>query len=238
MRLFSDTQDRQQYFRTQIERSDHKFQFCKVSIDDVVTYRAVVVADLGRRHLGAPVGPVLCLGTRNGREVDLFRAGFFGGTLQRTLIRWFERSREPFTSHLPVVERGRRSRIEALDGRSAIGVEINPRGRRVDVWTGSFDEMPSDWSGHFGVVYSNSFDQSHDPHRTAREWRRVLRPGGYLIFCFAEGMAPTTTDPVGDLRLDDVLSLFAGDMLFYRHRGSRRGYTEVIVRAPKGSVAS
>jgi hypothetical protein len=237
VKVHPGTQDRRAYFDTQIDRSNSKFSFCKVAIDDVAAYRAVIVGDLVRRRPGQAIGPLLCLGTRSGREVDLFRVGFFGGSIQRRLIRWCERSRDPFTSYLPIVEGGRRSQVDALDGRSAIGVEINPRGRRCDVWTGSFDEMPAAWSGRFGVVYSNSFDQSQDPYRTAKEWRRVLRPGGYLIFCFAEGATPTATDPVGDLRVEDVLTLFAGEMVFHRDRGSRRGYSEVIVRMPDGGAA-
>jgi len=238
VKILQTNQTRQEYFDTQIGRSDRKFSFCKVAIDDVVAYHAVIAAGPGRRAPSRPLGPVLCLGTRNGREIDLFRVGFFGGRARRALIRACERRHDPFGSYLPLVEGGLRSRVEALGPHSAIGVEINPRARRSDVWVGSFDEMPAAWGGTFGVVFSNAFDQSQDPARTAREWSRVLRPGGYLVFCYAEGTAPTTTDPVADLRLSDVLGMFKGEMLFYRQRGSRSGYTEVIVRTPEGGAAS
>jgi len=76
-----------------------------------------------------------------------------------------------------------------------VGVEVNPDAARTDVLTGSFDEMLADWAGPFGVVFSSSFDQSQDPRRTAAEWRRVTRPGGYLIVCFAPGVEPSARRP-------------------------------------------
>ena len=91
-------------------------------------------------------------------------------------------------------------------------------------------EMPAAWTKTFGIVFSNSFDQSQDPYRTAMEWKRVLRPGGYLIFCFAEGVEPTTSDPVGDLRLEDARRLFGGELLHFGDHGSRAGYSEVVLR--------
>lgn len=82
-------------------------------------------------------------------------------------------------------------------------------------------------------MFSNSFDQSQDPHRTAEEWRRVARPGAYLIFCYPQA-EPSATDPVGDLHLGDVVKLFPGELIYFYDRGSRRGYSEAIVRlAPR-----
>jgi hypothetical protein len=230
MKLFDTGQTREQYLATQIQRSEAKFGYCKVSAHDVQRYAAI----LQRRNAGADLGPVLCLGTRNGREVDLFRTLFFGAGWARALTLRLERLRRASNAGAAWIEGHRRSRVESLGPSSAIGVELNPRARRDDVWIGSFDAMPAAWSGAFGVVFSNSFDQSQDPDRSAAEWRRVIRTGGYLIFCFANEAAPTLTDPVGAISLEDVRALFPGELLHYQYRGSRAGYSEVILRMTQG----
>lgn len=230
MKVFPSSQSRREYVETQIARSEAKFRFCKVSAHDAAQYRAIVMRDQGRRREPLGPGPILCLGTRNGREVDLFRVQFFGPRLLRLASRLCERKTDSFRSVFPPVESLGRSDVDRLTPRSAVGVEINPRAARRDVWVGSFDEMPAGWERTFGVLFSNSFDQSQDPHRTAKEWWRVAPPGAYLIFCFPRSAEPTATDPVGDLRLEDVLDLFAGELLYFRDRGSRKGYSEVIVR--------
>lgn len=232
MKLFVTNQTREEYVATQVARATAKFGYCKVSMRDVLRYRAILARDLRARGTAwSTLGPVLCLGTRNGREVDLFRLGFFGPGILALAAQRLETSQKSFGSRLPAVEAFGRSRTERLAPRSVIGVEINPRAARSDIWIGSFDEMPSGWTGAFGVLYSNSFDQSEDPHRTAREWRRVLREAGYLIFCFNEAQEPTLTDRVGKIGLADVASLFGGALVYYQHRGSRAGYSEAIVRA-------
>lgn len=225
MKLFPGTQSRGDYLDTQVRRSNDKFQLCKVSIEDAEKYRAI----LGRARVAAP-GPIVCLGTRNGREVDLFRAAWFAGRGTRSLVRLLERRTPSFHSWLPAIEAAGRSDLRALTPRSVIGVEVNPRAARKDVWIGSFDDMPDEWSGQFSVAYSNSFDQSQDPERTAREWTRILKPGGVLVFCFSDGAEPTPSDPVGGIRATDVETLFGGHCLYLHERGSRNGYSEVILR--------
>ena len=228
MKLFPTPQTRDEYLNTQIQRSENKFGYCKVSVDDVVKYRRLV-----ERASGAPAvrcGPVLCLGTRNGREVDLFRTAWFGHPVVSAAARTCEVHSPSFRSRLPFLESLGRSTIASLASRSVLGVELNPRAARRDVWIGSFDDMPATWAGVFGVVYSNAFDQSQDPHRTAAEWRRIIRPGGFLIFCYTVGVEPTASDRVGGLTLPDVLTLFGGRLIYAHDRGSRNGYCEVIVQ--------
>ena len=53
---------------------------------------------------------------------------------------------------------------------------------------------------------------------------------GYLICCFSDGAEPTDSDPVGDIHLADVLSLFGGELIYFHSRGSRNSYSEVIIR--------
>lgn len=233
MRVFPARQSRQEYLQTQIARSDTKFRYCKVSVHDVLKYRSVLLQDLGSLGGGVEPGPILCLGTRNGREVDLFRMVFFGPPPLRRAVRLLEWRTHSFVSLFPPVEAVGRSDFRRLTATSAVGVEINPRGTRSDVWTGSFDEMPAAWEDAFGVLFSNSFDQSHDPRRTAGEWKRVLRPGGFLIFLFSKDAEPSASDPVGGLRLADVQDLFGGELVYYRERGSGNRYSEAIIRLVK-----
>lgn len=109
----------------------------------------------------------------------------------------------------------------------AQGVEINPMNTRKDVWIGSFSEMPADWTDRFDVVYSNAFDHAYHPVATAREWRRVLKPGGTLILAYVPDQPPTLTDPVGELTERDLLALFGGAV---RWRGMNdAGYHELAL---------
>ena len=146
MRLFETAQSREQYLATQVARSQAKFGFCKVSARDVATYRRVIAAH-AERHGARALGPLLCLGTRNGREIDLFRLEFVGPAPARLLARLTEVETSSLVSLLPPVEALGRSDARRLDARSVVGVEINPAAARSDVWTGSFDEMPAGWAG-------------------------------------------------------------------------------------------
>lgn len=234
MKIFGALQTRQEYVATQIARSRSKFRYCKVSVHDVLRYRVVLARDRALRRDAGSLGPVLCLGTRSGREVDLFRVGFFGAGWRRRLAALAEIKRNSYLTLAPPVETAGRSDAGRLTDEAVVGVEINPDAARRDVLIASFDELPAGWTGRFGVVFSNSFDQSQDPHRTAPEWRRVLRPGGYLVLCFDPTAQPNAHDPVGQLSLADLQALFGGELVFFRHRGSRKGYSEVILRMPEG----
>lgn len=236
MKQFPAQQSRDEYLRTQVQRSQAKFDYCKVSADDVRRYAEALHLRQRRAKRPQPLGPVLCLGTRNGREVDIFRTELFSAGWRRRIVRALERDRKSFTAGVPMLEAIGRSRVDAIDEHSVVGVELNPRAARSDIWVGSFDAMPDGWTDRFGVVFSNSFDQSQDPARSAAEWLRVIRPGGYLIFCFANDAAPTETDPIGGLSLTDARELFGGDLIYFQDRGSRAGYSEVILRINKGAA--
>lgn len=147
MKVFEGSQTREEYLQIQIARSSSKFQFCKVSAHDVERYWHILSSARARDKGAAPApGPILCLGTRNGREVDLFRARFFGSPTVWLAIRQLER-RGPnaFNSRCPWVEAVGRSCVNDISAKSVIGVELNPQGARSDVWVGSFDEMPEEW---------------------------------------------------------------------------------------------
>ena len=222
MKIFEQRQDREVYLNTQVERSRVKFGYCNTSINDTVRYRKLL------RDAGPLPGPILCLGTRNGREIDVFRTAFFGSRFWTMLSRVAEIKGN--VSRLPFLESFGRSRWDKITDSSVVGVEVNPDAERSDVWTGSFDDMPLGWKGRFGLIYSNSLDHAFDIERTTAEWLRVARPGAYFIICYAPGTEPSLTDPIGDIRKADILNLFGGEEIFFRERGSRSGYSELILR--------
>lgn len=213
-------QSRDEYIQTQINASRKKFLYCKVSVHCVERWKETVFR-CAVEHKETLKGPILCLGTRNGREIDLFRTVFFSNRLIKTLVRIFERRIYCFSSRFPLLEAFDRSDIRNIHNKSVIGVELNPDGRRKDVYVGSFDEMPKEWEGRFSIVYSNTLDHAFDPYKTAKEWYRVLAPGGYMILGFPdEERDVSAIDHVGNIYLDDLRSLFPGELIYFNKYGN------------------
>jgi hypothetical protein len=229
--LFTQYEDRAAYEARQITASTGKFSYCKFGYADASSYVAIVQCDRARRRDTAPLGRVVCLGVRNGREVDLFRTVLRGNVLQRAAVQALEFRWHGFSSRLPWIESLGRDALEPLTPDACIGVEINPMARRSDIWVGSYDATPPEWDGQFGIVYSNAFDHAFDPQLVASAWRRLIRPeGGYLVLDYPEMHAATPLDPVGALTLADIQSLFPGELVYHRRRGSAWGYAEYIIR--------
>lgn len=224
MKLFEAAQTREEYLDTQIQRSREKFKYCKVSYNHVLNWRSILEKE------PSVSGPILCLGSRNGREVDMFRTVFQLGTFVNYLVKKFERNVNGWKSRYPFLESIGRSDKDQITEKSVIGVELNPDGCRPDVVTASFDEMPQDWESKFGVLYSNSFDQSLDPHKTAKEWIRVAKNNALIIIGFNDA-EPTFADPTGGLLYSDFLELFPGELIYFRKSGSN--YDDIIIRLKK-----
>lgn len=56
-------------------------------------------------------------------------------------------------------------------------------GDRIRTWTGSFEKLPDDWSGKFDLAWSQeALCHAADKTSALHEIRRVLRPGGVLVF--------------------------------------------------------
>ena len=225
MKEYHKNPSRTEYFETQIARSRAKFPYCKVSCAHVRAWKRIITED--HRVMENTEGPILCLGTRNGREVDLFRSVFYLNEFTSYIMCLTEIRRYGWDSRFPLIESIGRSSIGQINEDSVIGVEINPDAKRRDVFVGSFDDMPLDWTDTFRILYSNSFDQSQNPHETAREWIRVLKDGGIAILGFSEA-EPSPTDPVGNLSYKDFVELFPGELIYYNKYGSN--YSDIIIK--------
>jgi hypothetical protein len=225
--------DRKKYLSIQISASDAKFRYCKFSYADAEKYLKIINDHKNFRNKNPEkLGPILSLGVRNGREVDLFRIFAYSSKWFKRVIRFLERRKWGMRSRLPFLEGFNRSDFSTIDDLSSIGVELNPLATRQDIWIGSFDEIPEDWYQKFEIVYTNAFDHSFDPLKTIEIWKKLLVPGGYMIFCFPQDQTPGEIDPIGDVSMEDVLNFFPGELIYNCYRGSAWKYSEYIIKMP------
>ncbi len=231
--------DRDDYLSAQIARSRQKFGYCKVYFEDVWRYREFIQTDKRRRGASSiKPAPILCLGVRSGAEVDIFRDIFLAPLMTLGLVRKWIVQRDQSKYAFDKLSLARSVSLGAGkpgDGRVQ-GVELNPDVDRPDVFVGSFDELPNEWSGRFQLVFSNSFDHSQDPHKTISEWKRVAAPGAYLIIAFPPENKPTQTDPLGHLTLDTLRRYVQADVVFATETLNRTGYHEICFRLPGNNL--
>jgi len=221
LKIFYKKFTRTEYINNQIIRSNDKFEYCKVSIKHVINWYNIL-----NKINNFQVNNICCLGSRNGREIDLFRIVFFYRYLIN-FIKLNEIRKNGWNDIFPFIINFNRSNINNINKDSAIGVEINPKVERQDTLISSFDEMPSDWTSKFDLLYSNSFDQSQEPEKTVNEWKRIIKKNGVLIFSFGD-KEPTNSDPVGNLNYIDIINLFGGELIYYNKFGSN--YQDIIIR--------
>lgn len=226
---------REDYIRTQVLRSQAKMGYCKVFFADILRYRRLLsddAANRGERNLAGSIEPILCLGVRSGSEVDMFRAAFFSPLLaspflQALLIR--EDTTKIAAQKALLSRKYGWGSGQHSDGR-VLGVEINPDGARDDVWVGSFDELPAEWTDRFRLLYTNSFDHTQDVEQTIREWKRVAAPGAYLVLAFPAGAQPSETDPLGGLKMNLLKDMWQAEIVFATETMNRNGYHEICFR--------
>lgn len=228
-----NTKDREKYLLTQSKKTTEKFRYCKFSFADAKKYLEII--DNHNRFTNpkkANIGPILSLGVRNGREVDLFRIFAYSFSPLRKAVSLLERKKRGVTSWIPFLESIGRSDFNNINNHSSFGVELSPLAARKDIWIGSFDEVPKSWYGKFEILYTNAFDHSFDPLKTIEVWKKLLAPDGYMIFCFPQDQTATELDNVADVNLRDVLNFFPGKLIYHNYRGSAWHYSEYIIQIP------
>jgi len=223
MEIFGKKFNRKDYLSNQINRSEDKFEYCKVRYVDVLNWYHLI-----KKINNLKINNICCMGSRNGREIDLFRI-IFNNYLISKITKLTEIRRDGWNNFLNLTLSYKRSNLMINHkGINVFGVEINPRAKRQDTFIGSFDELPQNWEKKFEIIYSNSFDQSMKPEETANEWKRILKPGGYIVFSFSYNKIPTESDPVGGIKLEDVKNLFGGEIVYYDKYGSN--YSDIILK--------
>jgi len=110
----------------QINASVNKSSYCKTSYRDVHRYLEIIRSNKREYSEQLKIGPVVCLGVRNGREVDLFRVALLSGWMRRQLVHCLEQKWPGFNPRIPLVESVGRSEYRNLSDKSCVGVEINP----------------------------------------------------------------------------------------------------------------
>ena len=226
---------RQEYLDSQVIRSQRKMEYCKVYFYDLFRYQQLIHDDLltkNKQVSSQDMQPILCLGVRSGAEVDMFRSVFFGPLLKQKFWRRSLFKQDTTTEAESKIALARRfgwGAGSAEDGRVK-GVEVNPDAARPDVHIGSYDELPDNWAGKYRILYSNSFDHSMDPEKTAASWRKVAAPGAYVIIAFVHNAAPSETDPLGGLTLERMEELWQAPVVFSSQTLNRNGYHEICFR--------
>ncbi len=226
MEIFKKVFSRKEYIQTQIVRSNEKFEYCKVSYKHVDEWYKIL-----KNEKSIEIKEICCLGSRNGREIDLFRIVFNKFYISK-LVKYTEIRKNGWSNILNFLLAYKRSILDENTNQINVhGVEINPTAKRNDTLIGSFDELPNTWENKYDLIYSNSFDQSMDPEKTSLEWKRILKPNGIIIFSFTYDKSPTEADPVGGLKYSDVYKLFGGEVVYYNKYGSN--YSDLILKIKK-----
>ena len=162
--------------KKQILRSRDKFDFCKVDYGMVLRFYNIIQKDLGNHDFDPKI---VCLGTRSGAEIDLFRIVFLKNTILNYILKFFNEINKKtiiFTKYLFFIGR---KKISFKSNQYSYGVEINPDALRKDVLISNFDFLPKSWDKKFNIIFSNSFDHSMDPINTSKNWIKLVRQTTY-----------------------------------------------------------
>ena len=226
MKIFKKSFSREEYISNQVNRSNDKFDYCKVRFQDVFNWYKIL-----QRNKLINIRDICCLGSRNGREIDLFRI-IFNQYKISYLIKLTEIRRDGWSNIFKFLLSFKRSHFNKIVNQiNVFGVEINPIAKRSDTLIESFDNLPKDWENKYDLIYSNSFDQSMNPEKTAIEWKRILKNNGLIIFSFTYDKMPTESDPIGGMTFENVSDLFGGEIIYYDKSGSN--YSDLILRISK-----
>ncbi len=204
------------YAQNQIKFSDQKFSKVSARLEEIVFLRTVITSFENR--LGPLLGaPVVCMGVRNGAEIDYWtRQLDLGARLRK---RTLSRTRVP---------------AEEFYRLPSSGVEISPGVSRPDVWCGDYARLPESWTGKFRLVYSNSLDHAFDLAETVAEWERILRPGGLLVLQTPDdSMDANEHTTIVGISSDDLRAVLPNmTLLYFQCPSMIQGWQNYILRKP------
>ena len=98
----------------------------------------------------------------------------------------------------------------------------------IRTWTGSFEQLPSGWNGRFDLAWSQeALCHSRDKSAALREARRVLRPGGVMVFT---DILLAENTPAGEARVFSEVNAVAEwtTAAAYRHDLEMAGFDGII----------
>ena len=209
----------EEYEKIQIDRSKSKFRYNKLSIKDVESFKKIL-----NLH-NCDIKNILCLGSRNGTEVDYFRINFFSNNFFLNLFKFTEIRRFGYFPLLNFFLKFNKSNKNFLTTNkyNVLGNDINPLSERKDTIVCSFDKFEEKYYNRFDLIYTNSFDQSFDPQKSLKEWDKLLKKNGFLILGFDEG-PPTINDPTGNITITDLISMINYKLIYYSEKGFHYQY--------------
>ena len=226
---YKQYEEREEYEARQINASVSKFSYCKTSYRDVHRYLEIIRSNKREYSEQLKIGPVACLGVRNGREVDLFRIGLLSGWMRRQLVHCLEQKWHGLNPRIPLVESVGRSEYRNLSDKSCIGVEINPylvaisndvkdylNINNANFINSSFEEFHIDEK--FDIIFSFANDSTIDDNTKfsfseyIEKIKNLLKDNGLLIF---ESQA---IDSIMSEQLDEKINYLKKDFIILKRK--------------------
>ena len=203
--------------------------YSKVSCKDVEKYKKIIL-----NHIKFEDNiKAICLASRTGREIDLFRLCFENEIIFK-IIKFFEYKKNGFRNFFNFILKYKTDDIKFFQDKnqsSFIGVELNKELKRKDTLNISFDEIPKKYNNKFDIVYFNSLDHSKNPYLTARNIKKICKKNSFIILNFPGNQKSTTLDPVSGVNIEDVKKLFKNFKIIYSCKyGSKMRYDEYILK--------
>ncbi len=204
--------------------------FSKVSCADIEKYKKIIL----NHFKFEDKKKVICLASRTGREIDLFRLCFENEVIFR-IVNFFEYRKNGFKNFFNFILKYKINDLKFFSDKnqsSFIGVELNKELKRKDTLNISFDEIPKKYNNKFDIVYFNSLDHSKNPYLTARNIEKICKKkNSFIIINFPKNQKSATLDPVSNVDIEDIKKLFKNFKLIYSNMyGSAHGYDEYILK--------
>jgi SAM-dependent methyltransferase len=175
---------------------------------------------------------VICLASRTGREIDLFRL-FFQNKFLFFLIKIFEKKGYGFNSfpfnfllkqNLTDISKDNNSRSIFM------GIELNKERKRKDTLNISFDQIPDKYNNKFDICFFNSLDHSKSPIITAKNINKIVKKNGYIILTFPSDQKSHTLDPTSNLKEKDVKKLFGKNIIYKKKMGVDGNMMNILLK--------